>query len=888
MTSTTVPDPSASTGPRWTWHESPVASTSTREWRMALLVAASSGLLVLTSLGRLGWPLGQGILLLIASLVAPLLLTVAVRAAIGPQVSLAMPWAAWFLTCLGLVTGFRLAPGSFITTMLWLGLAVTAFVVSALFTSRWHPRVSRLHAAMIAALGLALMALPLVPSLAYTVGEVRAWIQLGPFTAQPVEFARPLIVISVALLALSTASSFRKATKQTIAITAVPLFAAGLLALYLDDLGPALAIFAGGATIITLCLPKMRYALWLAGAGAVLLGLVYLVSGKVRDRVSEIWEPVLPDGSIRQNGMAQMALSRGGWFGSGFNRGNPTVVPVVESDYVLAGIGEERGYVTLLVIVALFLVISLAGWYSALRARTLAMRLITAGLTAMFSIQAAYVILGNLGVVPMTGMVTPFLSKGGSALIGMWFTIGLIAGAGSRAVNLNAPRSERDLTRRIARVTPGIPAFWVLVVAGTVIATAVVDPLPASQFGSFVPLDKRSDLLARDGQVLASTTHDASGTSRTVHQVAGMTDANQRLISVVDNRIQEWPNCGSWWRLMLDLDCPPQPAVSALSPTVQAAARDALGGVSGDVVVLDTATSSVLAAYSTPDASGRWGNGHPALAADSAPGSTYKIITAAAVLDAGLEGQTESRSEYTPPGGFGTVHNHDLGPAGGTLEEALAESSNTAFAELAIEIGADRIRGMTDAMSGWDNDGTTFASRPVALGGLGDPDAIARTGFGQQDVRATPLAMAHVAAIVATGGTSSPPRSIIGACRGDRYAPTDAPARERVIEPEAAQRIREGMELSVSTGNVPALYGLTEDIAAKTGTAENSDGLYDGWIVAIAPVEGSNIVVAVRVLADSATGTDRGGASSAGPVAASVLRAAIADRGASTNPCAGN
>ncbi|GGC54080.1 FtsW/RodA/SpoVE family cell cycle protein [Hoyosella rhizosphaerae] len=873
----------------WVWHRSPILAMTEREWRTGLSVSAACFLLMLTALGRLTWPVGTGLLLTATAAVMPLLLALAVRKFIGSKVSLAVPWAAWFLTCLGYVTGLRLEPSGAPTTAMWIVLALVTFLVAARFASRWHPRVSQTHAFVIAAVGLALMALPLVPPLQHAVGDVRAWVRIGPITAQPVELARPFIVISVAILALATVATFRQATPRTIAITASPLAAAAILALLLDDLGPLLAIVGGGIVIITLCLPKMRYALFMFGGIAALGALLFLVSAKVRDRFTELMEPVLPDGRIRQSGMGQMALSRGGWFGSGFDRGTPGVIPVVESDYILAGIGEERGYATLLVIVALYTIIAVGGWYSALRARSLAMRLITAGLTAMLSIQTAYVILGNLGVVPMTGMVTPFLSKGGSAMIGMWFTIGLICGAGARSISLNAPRSERELTQRIALVTPGIPLLWVLIVGGAVMATAIIDPTPASSHASSVPLTSRSDLVTRDGNLLASTVTNANEfPSRPIHTVPGFDDDNYQLITTIDERVQHWPNCGSWWRNFFDLECPPQPAVSSLSPTIQTAARDALAGLVGDVVVLDTTTSSVLAAWSTPDSgnSQRWANGHPALVADTAPGSTFKIVTAAAALSAGLSGDTELSSEYTPPGGQGVVRNHDRGSSGGSLENALAVSSNTAFAQIAIELGEDELKDMSSAMSTWENGDMVLPNRPITLGDVDGPDALARTGFGQQDVRATPATMAHIAAIIANNGAATPPRTIIGSCRKGRFSPSEMPRPTQLISPAAAERIRDGMELSITQGQVPALTGLAEGIAAKTGTAENSAGLYDGWIIAIAPAEHTTIAVAVRVVADTASGVSRGGATNAGPVAAAVLRTALSESEISPEPCA--
>lgn len=274
------------------------------------------------------------------------------------------------------------------------------------------------------------------------------------------------------------------------------------------------------------------------------------------------------------------------------------------------------------------------------------------------------------------------------------------------------------------------------------------------------------------------------------------------------------------------------------------------------------------------------------------PGSTFKLVVAASALENGFTPESEVTGAATitlPDTGGASLSNYnDQTCTGGgqtttTLAQALAHSCNTAFAEVALSVGAPALAD-TAAAFGIDGESFSVDGFHVAgsrLGDMGDPGALAQSGIGQRDVALTPLQNAIVAATIANGGQRMEPRLIAQTTRPDLSVISTASATvaDQAISAEHAAQLRDMMVASEArtsgSGNFTDLH-----IASKTGTAEHGSDPKatppHGWYVAFAPADDPQIAVAVLVTNGGGHGLDATGASIAAPIGRAVIAAAQA------------
>ncbi len=366
-------------------------------------------------------------------------------------------------------------------------------------------------------------------------------------------------------------------------------------------------------------------------------------------------------------------------------------------------------------------------------------------------------------------------------------------------------------------------------------------------------------------------------------------------------------------------------AVLSVDYFVQDAAYSALRGRRGAVVALDVRTGGILALVSSPAFDPNAPPGPAWIRADRdpsrpfaeratrelfAPGSSFKVVTAAAALE------SEDPEAFPEPGFECLAYNaryrmheiHPLGPV--DLARAFAHSCNAFFAETGNRVGP-RLARMAERLGfGQPIDVPGLPRKAVASYAIGprepsfyayNPRLVAQASIGQNLVAATPLQMALVAAAVANGGWRVEPylvemRALVAASGAEtRYARADA-KRTRALSTATARRLRELMGGVVREGTarrLPALQvgpaglaslqprqpGETAGWGAKSGTAQIGDANGDGrigeheqphaWMIGFAPLEDPRVAVAVLVE------NGGGGARVAGPIAAEVLAAAL-------------
>ncbi len=363
---------------------------------------------------------------------------------------------------------------------------------------------------------------------------------------------------------------------------------------------------------------------------------------------------------------------------------------------------------------------------------------------------------------------------------------------------------------------------------------------------------------------------------------------------------------------------------TTISPALQTAAVTALGGTYGGVIAMEPASGQVL---------GVAGIGLDAL---QPPGSTFKMITVSGVLEAGIARPTSSFPYATAATLDGVLlHNANGEECGGTLVEAFAVSCNSVFSPLGVKLGAARLVAMAERY-GFNHppgiEGAAESTIPPA-GQIQGELAVGSTAIGQDQVLASPLEMATVAATIADGGRHPTPSlisapgaggpgetaggSAVGGSAGPGGQGTGAGERSgsgitdamstRAISAATARTVR-GMMLDVvrfGTGTAAAIPGV--EVAGKTGTAElstpaacnasseqkpvegeahsssserasessscaaeqNNPKNTDAWFAAFAPALHPKIAVGVLMVRDGA------GGESAAPVARQVIEAAL-------------
>lgn len=347
--------------------------------------------------------------------------------------------------------------------------------------------------------------------------------------------------------------------------------------------------------------------------------------------------------------------------------------------------------------------------------------------------------------------------------------------------------------------------------------------------------------------------------------------------------------------------------VTTLDPALQEAAAAALGDNPGAVVALDAKTSAVRALYSSPSYDPTpLASLDPDVAADAAkaleadparpldnraiagnryaPGSTFKIITTAALLEAGMTPETvvESPVSTVLPGTDTAVSNIDQTECGDgkpTLTEAFARSCNTAFIIASQQLGDDALLDMATRFGFGETFKIPLAVTPSTFPAETDAAQRAMSAIGQFDVQATPMQMAMVAQAVANRGEMMLPHLVEAIVDADNQvrSQTSPQSIGKPVSSQVAGALTEMMTATVSesygSGQAAALAGIP--VAAKTGTAEVGDGSRtNAWTVAFAPADDPEIVVAVIVEGTDAQPSPRGGEVAA-PIVGGLLEVGL-------------
>jgi cell division protein FtsW (lipid II flippase) len=318
--------------------------------------------------------------------------------------------------------------------LIWMTLGVLLFVV-VLVVIRDHRQLQAFtYTSGFAA--LVLLVMPLLPVLGTTINGSRIWIRLGPFSFQPGEVAKVMLVLFFAGYLVLHRDALALAGRRFAGIDLPrgrdlgPILVMWLISLgvlvFQRDLGSSLLFF--GLFLVMLYVATERPGWLVVGSVLFVSGayLGYLAFGHVQSRVDTWLHPFDPHNNAYQIVQGMYGMAWGGLVGRGLGQGDPTLIPFSYSDFIMASIGEELGLTGVMAVLLLYGLIVERALRTALVCRDAFGKLVAVGLGVVFALQVFVVVGGVTKLIPLTGLTTPFLSYGGSSLVANWVIVALL------------------------------------------------------------------------------------------------------------------------------------------------------------------------------------------------------------------------------------------------------------------------------------------------------------------------------------------------------------------------------------------------------------------------------------------------------------------------------
>jgi cell division protein FtsW (lipid II flippase) len=380
------------------------------------------------------------------------------------------PWAdplmlplAALLNGLGIVMIYRLQesgrggnPGSRISTMtasttayqvVWSAVGIAAFIV-VLAVIR-EPRVLQRYTYTFGALGLVLLAAPaLLPASISSVNGAKVWIIIGGFSIQPGEFAKLALAVFFAGYLVAKRDVLALAGRRVLGIDlprardlgpVLIAWAASLLILVFEsDIGTSALFFGLFVAMIYVATQRTSWLL----IGIALFAFGTFVASKLFSHVDArftAWLDPFSQANVFCNPAVQAhcvssyqlvqglyGMGFGGILGTGLGHGEPFFTPLAQSDFIITAFGEELGLTGLMAILLIFGLIVQRGLRAAVQVRDPFAKLLAGGFSFVLALQVFVIVGGVTGLIPLTGVTTPFLSQGGSSLVASWAMIGLL------------------------------------------------------------------------------------------------------------------------------------------------------------------------------------------------------------------------------------------------------------------------------------------------------------------------------------------------------------------------------------------------------------------------------------------------------------------------------
>ncbi|MBQ3301104.1 MAG: FtsW/RodA/SpoVE family cell cycle protein, partial [Eggerthellaceae bacterium] len=578
------------------------------------------------------------------------------------------------------------------------------------------------------------------------------WLYLGPFSFQPGELAKVVIVLFLA--------GYLSANREMLSVftwrigpfklpdirTLMPLLFMWLIALLIvvfeKDLGSALVFFFVFLGMLYVATGKKFYLV----VGVILMTVgfagAYLVFSHVQVRVANWLDPFAdPQGAGYQMVQALYSMADGDLFGVGIGRGLADQIPVVESDFIFAAIAEETGLLGAAGVLLAYLSFAIRGYITAARSRSDYSSFVAMGLTTTIVLQAFIIVGGVTRLIPLTGLTLPFISQGGSSLLASFITVGFILRCGDEGtgvsqemvnattdIHANSVLGRVSLGKRLTTAIIILSALFALLVANLTLIMVVQANDYKNMAGNNHTIArqaqvKRGSISTYDGVLLAESVLPTDGTNQ-YQRVYPAGDLASHIVGYYSTKygtsgieatrndtLTGEQNYATWLDVLnaqAGITSPGNDITLTIDSTIQRAAQDAIQGYTGACVVIHPKSGAVLAIASSPtynasDFASVLENAaldgsesallNRATQSQYAPGSTFKIVSLATALEKNV---ADENTIYDSPGtmdiGNAPVTNFNGNSLGQvTLATATIYSSNTVFGQLGVEMGAETL-----------------------------------------------------------------------------------------------------------------------------------------------------------------------------------------------------
>ncbi|WP_298747699.1 putative lipid II flippase FtsW [uncultured Brevundimonas sp.] len=323
--------------------------------------------------------------------------------------------------------------------MVWASMGLAIMLGASLLSPRGVRRI-----AVLALLG-ALVTMMALPFIGDEVKGAARWINLGPFSLQPSEFAKPGLIVFAAWM-FAEAQKGQGVPGVSIAFGFWAL-TVGLL-LIQPDIGQTLLVTTTFMAVFFMAGVPLKWVAVIAAAGMAGLVSLYFAFGHMRDRLSRFLSPESAD--THQIDRASEAIRAGGLVGRGVGEGvMKRHVPDLHTDFIYSVGAEEFGLVLSLAMIGLYAFIVVRGMRRAMKLNDAYEQTAAAGLFVLIGLQACINIAVNLNLIPTKGMTLPFISYGGSSMLAMGLTMGLALALTRRRPGAYEPGASLPQRRRI-------------------------------------------------------------------------------------------------------------------------------------------------------------------------------------------------------------------------------------------------------------------------------------------------------------------------------------------------------------------------------------------------------------------------------------------------------
>lgn len=422
----------AAAGPIETRRHSP---RDTELGLLGLVALVTVGAYILATLGRTA-SIPANIVPFLGVLLLLLLAAHLATRRLAPMASpVILPLAA-FLNGIGYVFITRLNSHLAGLQATWTALGVAGYVLTLALVRR--VQLLEAYRYLIATAGVLLLLLPLAPHVGQRINGARLWVRLGPLSFQPVELGKIALAVFFASYLVEKSDLLTTPTSRVGNILLpdprsfgplVLMWGLSMLVMTAErDVGFSLLIFVLFISMLWVATGRVAYLVVSAVLFVLGAAVMSVLLSQVHERITVWINPWAHASGIGYQAVqAYYAMGSGGIAGTGLGLGRPDLIPVVSSDYIFAGIGEELGMVGTTIVIAAFVLLVGSGLRTALRARSDFAKLLTAGLSAVLGFQAFFIMAGVVRLLPVTGVTLPFVAYGGSSLVANYILIGLVA-----------------------------------------------------------------------------------------------------------------------------------------------------------------------------------------------------------------------------------------------------------------------------------------------------------------------------------------------------------------------------------------------------------------------------------------------------------------------------